>query len=375
MRMKDATLLGSNGTSIRAEKICHLERFPLASAVVLCRNERQHIAACLDSLLAGDYPGGNFEILVVDGQSDDGTVEVVRRYAEADPRVRLVCNPKRTTPAAMNIGIRAARGQAVAIIGAHATYHPSYLSECVRHLFEYGADQAGAVARYLPGKDTLLARAIAAALHHPFGAGANIAYKNGAKYPIWVDTVSSGCYRREVFDRVGPFNEDLRHSQDIEWNQRLRRAGGRILLVPTAVIEYYVRSDWASFTRHNFRNGAWSILPFAYSDCVPIRARHLVPLAFVAAVLGSLVAAGLTPAGRVLAAVVLGAYAAANLVASLFVAWRERKPSLLLVMPAVFAILHFTYGLGSLLALPRLLVRPEFWRRLGSLRHSAAPGK
>ena len=343
-----------------------MTNYPLVTVVVLCRNERTHIGMCLDSLLANDYPKDRLEILVVDGMSDDGTREIVQDYTRRYPFIKLLDNLKRITPAAMNTGVRNARGEAIAIVGAHSTYDERYLSEYVKHLDEYGADEVGAVAEYIPRQNTLVGRAIVAVLAHPFGAGANIRYKVGAKEPTWVDTVSSGCYRRDVFDRIGLFNEKLVYSQDIEFNLRLRQAGGKILLIPTAVIRYYARSDFKSFCKHNFRNGLWAILPFVYSPIIPVSWRHLVPLAFVIALLSSVAVAFVWPFGLWMLVGIASMYAIANVIASMEVAYRKGDIRYLLIMPLVFASLHLGYGLGSLWGLVKVLahIMPRFGDKL-----------
>src|SRR2546422_5820141 len=339
---------------------------PIASVVVACRNEEAHIGRCLDSLLEGGYPPARLDIIVVDGMSTDGTREIVRDYGSRFPCVRLVDNPARITPAAFNAGVRAARGEVVPIVGSHATYERGYLVQLVRHLIGYGADEAGAIARYLPRNDTPLGRAIVVALSHPFGAGANVAYKLGVDRPQWVDTGSSGCYRRDVFDRVGLFNERLIYSQDIEFNARLRRAGGRILLVPSAVIEYYAHSDARGFLQHTFRNGVWMVLPLLHTHVFPMSWRHFVPMAFVTALL---VGAALWPfLGAWPLLLVATPYVVTSLVLSIGVAVRRRSMAYASTLPPTFAALHVTYGLGSIWGLARFV-----FAKLRSSPPSAAP--
>jgi glycosyltransferase involved in cell wall biosynthesis len=346
--------------------------WPLVTIIIPCRNELAHIRQCLDSLLANDYPQDKMEILVVDGSSSDGTREIVMEYTGRYTFVRLLDNPQRITPVAMNIGIRNAKGEVLAIVGAHATYDRLYLSECVRHLKEYQADQVGAFAMYVPGDDTLVGRGIAIVLHHPFGAGANIGYKLGVREPTWVDTVSSGCYRRDVFDRVGLFNEELVRSQDIEFNRRIRRIGGRILLVPSAIIRYYCRSRLQSFCRNNFDNGIWVIRSIFYSDVLPISLRHVVPFIFVAALLGS----GTMALGHriflSLFLLIASSYLAVAFLVSLGIAFRRRDPRYLFVMPVVFGSLHFMYGLGSFWAACKALLTPSLWNRFWACRSKVA---
>jgi glycosyltransferase involved in cell wall biosynthesis len=341
-----------------------MTRFPLVTVVIPCRNEAAYIRQCLDSLLANEYPQDKLEILIVDGMSEDGTREIVAEYARRYPFARLLDNPKQITPVAMNIGILNAKGEVLAIIGAHSTYDRSYLSECVKHLEIYHADQVGAAAEYIPRDNTPVGRAIAICLRHRFGAGANVAYKIGIRKPAWVDTVSSGCYRRDVFDKVGLFNEDLVHSQDIEFNRRIRQAGGNILLTPTAVIRYYCRSDMRSFWKHNFHNGVWVILPFLYSTIMPVSLRHLVPLGLVTTLLGSALLAFWHRAFLVVFLLSSAAYVLGNLLSSCQTAWEERDPRYLWIMPLVFGSLHFAYGLGSLWGFAKAILTPRFWKRL-----------
>ena len=168
--------------------------------------------------------------------------------------------------------------------------------------------------------------------------------------PIWFPALFCGCYRAEVFRRVGLFNERLTRSQDLEFNLRLQRAGGRGLLVPSIVSTYYARSGLGDFVRHTYGNGVWAILPFAYSDIIPVSWRQVIPLGFVLT-LGALaafaVAANSTIAAMLLASV-FGAYLVANLVASFSSARRRNDWSILLALPVVFTTFHVTYGLGSL---------------------------
>lgn len=328
---------------------------PFVSIVIACRNERDHIGKCLDSLLNGIYPKDCVEFLVVDGMSDDGTRELIEEYSSKWPQIRLVDNPRRITPCAFNVGILAAKGEFIAIVGAHAAYDCRYLSELMRHILSFDADLAGAVARYVPRDESLIGKALAVVASHRFGAGANAGYKVGVQEPTWVDTVSSGCYRKDVFARVGLFDERLIYSQDIEFNSRLRRAGGRILLVPSAKITYLARSDVRSFLRHAFRNGEWVLVPLAYTAHVPMSWRHFVPMAFVGVLMVGTLSLTLSSLAWVALVAVVASYALANAAATLHAARVNEKPRLMLVLPPLFAMLHLTYGLGSWWGLLRLV--------------------
>ena len=159
--------------------------------------------------------------------------------------------------------------------------------------------------------DGPFAEPIRLVLTHRFGVG-NSHFRTGSNVPRWVDTVFGGCWPREVFRRVGGFNEELVRSQDMEFNVRLRRAGGRILLAPDLESHYWARANLSYFVRHNWANGIWAVLPFAYTQGSPVRLRHLVPLAFVLSLVCSVLALFVSARLRALPLLVLGPYLAAN---------------------------------------------------------------
>ncbi len=316
---------------------------PFLSVLIPCRNEVESLGRCLASVIASDYPEDRMEVLVVDGASTDGTRAVIAHWARSHGHIRMLENPRRTTPAALNCGLAAASGDVIARLDAHATLTPTYLSRAVEYLETTGAQQVGGVMETRARRTGPWAGPLLAALTHPFGVGGShfrIHRPEPGEEPRWADTVFCGCWRREVFERVGGFNERLERGQDMEFNQRLRRAGGKILLAPELAVVYYARAELGAFVRHNWTNGVWAVLPFAYARGAPVRMRHLAPLTLVL----TLLAAPWT----------LLVYAAANLTASAQVAWAERSWRYMAQMPVAFASLHLPYGAGSLWGVARL---------------------
>lgn len=314
---------------------------PFISVVVPCRNEARYIKRCLESILAGDYPSERLEVIVADGLSEDGTRRIIEEMQAREPRLRLVDNPKRTTPAALNRAIETAKGEIIIRMDAHALIAPDYARRCVEALSASGADNVGGIMQTIPAEQGSLARALAAAISHPFGVG-NSRFRTHSTAPIWVDTVFGGCYRRDVFDRVGFFNENLARGQDMEFNLRLRRAGGKILLDPAIVSWYFSLSDMSSFLAHNWTNGVWAIMPFAWSEGAPVTIRHLVPMIFSGVLL---IALALAPD---LFLAILALYSVSALAASFHCAASRRDMTLLPSLPICFAALHLPYGFGSL---------------------------
>lgn len=319
---------------------------PLVSAVIPCRNEAPFIAQCLESVIANDYPKDRLEILVVDGMSEDRTRAIVQRYTEQYPFVALLDNPQRHATAAFNTGIRRARGDVVVIMGAHAAYDPSYISTAVTALQTYNADNVGGVWRVVPRERTLVGETIAVAVSSGLGAG-DAYTKRGSKEPRWVETVFGGCFRRTLFDRIGFFDERLARSQDIEFNLRLRRSGGRILLHPGMRCDYFVRTGWREFWQHNVDDGFWTFYPLRFGRRTFVL-RHVVPPAFVASLLLS---SGLAPVATVFGLAflaVVGAYGVVNFAYSVALAARYRRPGFAAVLPLVFMMRHVGYGIGAL---------------------------
>jgi glycosyltransferase involved in cell wall biosynthesis len=330
------------------------------SIVIPCRNEEKYISKCLDSIISQDYPKHRLEILIVDGMSEDRTRAIVEEYAKRHPTVRIVNNPKRIIPSAMNIGIQEAQGEVIMKVDAHSTYPKDYISKCVRYLTTYGADNVGGMWRICPGKETTMAKAIALTLGHPFASG-NAYIKVKAKGPRWADTAAFGCYRREVFDKIGLFNESLAGSSDLDFNKRLKAAGGKILLVPEIVINYYADSDLKSFWRHNFADGVWATYVLKFKSRA-FSWRHWIPLAFVSSLIGSAALSVILPWTLWLLVGIVGLYTLVNLGVSTALAVKERKVQYLWALPIVFATRHFAHGLGALLGLVLAIVPGVHWQ-------------
>ena len=308
------------------------------SIIIPCRDEEKFVSQCLASIIANDYPKDKLEVLVIDGMSEDGTRKIIEEYIRQYPYIKLLENPQKYTPFALNIGIKQAKGEIIMRMDAHAIYEKDYISKCLRYLDEYKADNVGGIWITVPRDNTFIGKAIALVLSHPFGAG-NAYYRIGySKEPRWVDTVPFGCYRKEIFKKIGFYNENLVRSQDMEFNLRLKKSGGKILLVPDIVSYYYPKSNLKEFFFHNFEDGIWAIYPLKFMK-TPLRLRHYIPLIFVLTL----------PLN-------IWFYIPLSLFFSLQIAFREKDLRLFFLMPLVFAARHIGYGLGSVVGLIKLLI-------------------
>lgn len=333
---------------------------PRVSVILPCRNEARYIGPCLDSILAGAYPADRLEILVVDGNSTDETRKLVKEYAARHPQVRLLDNVARIVPTALNIGIRAATGDVIARMDAHVIYPPEYLPRLVAALEESGADNVGGCVITLPADGTATAQAIAIALGHPFGVG-NSHFRIGSPKARFVDTVPFGCFRRELFTKLGMFDEELVRNQDDEFNYRIVSRGGKIRLQPDVVCYYYARGSLAQLARMFYQYGVFKPLVARKVGKI-MTLRQLVPAGFLTALAGAAVA-GIFWRPALLGGVGLAAaYAAAILVSSARV-FRSHGVRCATALTAVFPVLHFSYGFGFIRGLrDGLFGRSRRWR-------------
>jgi glycosyltransferase involved in cell wall biosynthesis len=321
---------------------------PVISAVIPCRNEKDHIEDCLRSILAQEAVPGGFEVLVADGMSDDGTREMLSRLAKIDQRLRIIENPGRVTACGMNAGIQAARGTYIAIMGAHNKYAPDYLKTSLEISLETAADNVGGsmtcIGRPVASRGSRLQNAIAMAHHSPFSVGG--ACWHNPDYEGPADTVFGGFYRREVFDKIGLFDESLVRNQDDELNFRLTRSGGTIWHSPRIKSWYYPRASLGALFRQYLQYGYWKVRVMQ-KHRRPAAIRHLVPGLFVGSAIALLLLGLVYPPAFWLWLVVMGFYLLCDLVASAVTAARHGW-AYLLVLVVVFPSYHFGYGAGFL---------------------------
>lgn len=310
-------------------------KFPQVTLIIPCRNEKGYIKECLYSLNASDYPKSNMEILVVDGMSDDGTREILNEIVQHFNHLRVIDNPGIIVPIALNIGIKNARGDILIRIDAHSTYTPDYVSKCVETFQKSGADNVGGVVEHR-GRG-FVGEAIALAQGCKFGLGG--AKFRTAKKAQYVDTVFPGVWSKSAFKKYGYFNEKLVRNQDIEFNSRIRKQGGKIFVTPEIKSFYYCRSGILDLWKQNFGNGYWSIKTIKFAPGT-LSLRHFVPLIFVL----SLLVLWVVP---VLWFFIIISYLLCNLFFSLKIALTISF-KYLKVLPIVFMTLHFSYGFGSL---------------------------
>ncbi|MDH7499050.1 MAG: glycosyltransferase family 2 protein [candidate division NC10 bacterium] len=330
---------------------------PLVSVVMPVRNEAALIAQSLAAVLAQDYAADRMEVIVVDGESSDGTREILEQSARSDPRLIILNNPDRIVPCALNLGILHARGEIVVRVDSHTVISSDYVRKCVEYLQRGDAENVGGPMR--PSGRSYFGRAVAMATSSPFGiGGSRFHYSEREQY---TDTVYLGAYRREALERIGLFDEELICNQDYELNYRLRAAGGRILCSPQIRSLYCCRESPRALFRQYFRYGFWKVQTLKKHPR-SLRARQLVAPAFVGGILLLALSGLFFPLAWVLLLLGLFLYLA---LAGTFALVRILPSESLTLWPGTtlaFLILHLAWGLG-------------FWRGILGLAGSERGGK
>lgn len=324
---------------------------PVVSVIIPMRNEERYIETCLRSLLQQDCEL-SYEIIIVDGRSADRSLEIVRRMQDQHPNILLLDNPAGIVPTAMNLGIRSSRGKYIVRVDAHSSYPPHYVQSCVELLDSTQADNVGGYAVTLPASRSFGARLVAAVVTNPFGVG-NSYFRTGAREGC-VDTVPFGAFRKELFERIGLFDETLGRNEDNELNSRILKSGGKVYLSPRLAFSYFPANTLGRLLLQTYRSARWHLFTIRRQNG-SMKIRHLVPATFTC-VTAILIA--LSFENRMFLPLLLSLMAAYFAAALYFVIkdsghfpWTVKA-----AMPFALLAFHITYGVATFAGAPMLLV-------------------
>jgi len=322
------------------------------SIIIPTRNEEKYLFTCINSIINGLYPKDKIEIIIVDGLSDDSTIEIVNNLSKNNENIKLITNYSKTTPYALNLGIENSTGEYIFIVSAHAEYPEDYFFKLVEWANKLNADCVGGVLKTKTLKKTKTANAIQFVLSNKWGVG-NAIFRTGVENVFEVDTVAFGCYHRSVFDKYGKFNQYLIRNQDIEFNLRIKKSGGTIFIVPDVSAIYYARSTFREFAKNNFQNGLWNILTVYYTKKInSLSFRHFVPLGFVLSILLPLV---FSLYYFPLFFFSIGLLIIYIIFISNIILFKKIRNSNYHNIIFAFFILHFSYCIGSLIGILRMI--------------------
>lgn len=335
---------------------------PTVSILVPCYNEQDTIRGLLEAVSQQTYPLSAMEVVIADGHSSDRTRQAISDFALSRPDlpIKIVDNPQRTIPAALNRALAEAQGEILIRLDAHSLPYPDYVERCVADLEAGLGANVGGSWEIRPSAKTWLAGSIAAAAAHPLGAG-DALYRHATRAAA-VDTVPFGAFKRELLALVGFFDETLLTNEDYEFNVRVRKTGGIIWLDPAIRSVYFARATLPELARQYARYGYWKARMLRRYPGT-LRARQGLPPLFVASlVLGALLACFL-PAFRFLLAGELGIYILVLLAAGLHAAYAQRRGYLAVGLGLAIACMHLSWGMGFLWSMIKRIFIPKESKR------------
>ena len=317
-----------------------MHSLPFISIIIAVLNEQDFIIDCVKSLIQGSYPMELIEVLIVDGGSSDDTRKVVEQFITSnDADVRLLDNPKKITPAAVNIGIKNAKHDIIVWVGAaHSLYDQLYLQTLVGTLLEEDCASVGGLQS--PIAKTKTGKAIAVAIGHKFGTG-NAKYRY-ATVRQSVDTVFGGCWKKRDVEQIGGFNELFVRNQDYEFNCRLREHIGDIILEPKAKCHLFCRETIPRLASQYSQYGFWRYKTYR-EHASSFGIRQAAPLALL---FGLIASAILCLFKSKLGLVIPMVYLACSFLVSLLLSIQHKRIAYLILLPIIFATLHLTWAFG-----------------------------
>ena len=248
------------------------------SVIIPVYNEEKYIKGLIESLKKQDYDKEKFEVIFIDGNSKDKTIDIIKEKVnlEENDKYKILVNPDKITPKSVNIGIKEAKNEIIIRLDAHSEYPSNYISKCVYYLNNTDADNVGCLCH--PEGKTKIGKAIANVVSSKFGVGnSSFRTENESGY---VDTVPFGTFRRELFEKIGYFNEELPRSEDNEFNYRIRKNQGKVYLFNDIEVIYYPRDTILKLMKMGFQNGKWATYT-GYIIPGSMGIRHFIPLVFV----------------------------------------------------------------------------------------------
>ncbi len=317
---------------------------PLISVVVPCYNEKKYIEKCILSILDQSIPQVQTEIFVIDGMSNDGTREILFRLQKEFNRFQVIDNIKRKTPFARNLGVKASTGKFIAILDAHTEYDKNYLANSLK-LFEEHPDISCAGGPIESVGKNNFGKATALAMSHPLGVG-NAKHR----FPDYEGYAEGACFpvfKKEVFDKLGTFDEELVRNQDDEFNLRMKKNGMKVYLSPKAKATYFVRDTPAKLFKQYFDYGYWRMAVIKKHK-LPMSFRQLVPVLFIMIIFLSLFLSPFIKVNFMATIFIIPAIYTLTLSAASVPIIIKNGAKVGMLFPVAAVILHFSYAFGFL---------------------------
>ena len=315
------------------------------SIILPIRNEREYISSALDSIL-NQTKLDKYEIIISDGCSNDGTLDIVCKYISNNSNIYLIENPSKIVSTGFNLALNDAKGDIIIRIDGHCEITQNYIEKCCNLLKETDADIVGGVIQTI--SSGLIGNAISIAQSSPFGVGGVKFRRIDLDKGSYVDTLAFGAHRRELFVDIGGYDEEMVCNQDDEFNNRVLQAEKKIWMDPTIRTKYYARSSYFKLFKQYFNYGFYKVRGIQKRKRL-FSIRHLAPSTFLISLIGTSIFGYFLHLPWISFSVIF-LYLIVNFISSIIVSQKVSQIPLIFLS---FWILHLGYGLGFIWGLIR----------------------
>lgn len=327
----------------------------LVSICVVAYNEEKMLGNLLDDIKVQDYPHEKIEIVLIDSMSTDNTRNIMENFKKQTnnfENIQILENKKKRQAPGWNVAINNYRGDVIIRVDAHAAIPVDFVRKNVM-LLEQGENVCGGQRPNRILENTAWKQTLLLAEQSMFGS--SIAFYRRGKKNTYVKSLFHGAYRREVFDKVGGFNEELGRTEDNEIHYRIREAGYKICYSPEIVSYQYTRNTLKGMLKQKFGNGYWIALTMKVCPrCISIY--HIIPFLFVVAIC---ITTALMACGVFFPAIIMwGLYWLIAIIMALSAVANKKKSVQQILLPGLFFLLHISYGIGSVVGFIKL----PFWK-------------
>ena len=327
----------------------------MISIIIPIRNEINHIELLIKSIMSQNISIREIDLIFCDGQSTDGSKNYINKQIIKYNNIKLILNECQYMPHGFNKGLSIAKGDIIIVLGGHSLLETDYLQNCIKMLDKTGADCVGGSTTHIATE--IVGKAIVLAQSSLFGVG-GVAFRSNSVKGQYVDTLAFGAYKRDVFEKLGGYDEELVRNQDDEFNFRLIQNGGKIWLDPSIQSKYYPRNSFIKLFKQYFQYGFYKIRVMQKRKGFASW-RHLIPGLFVSSILLSIIFY-LINGNPFSLKMIFIPYSIISLGFTLVSFFKSPKHILSsLLLPLTFFILHISYGLGFILGVF------YFWNKWG----------
>ena len=324
------------------------------SILIPTLNEEEYISNCIESLVVCLKDFNNYEMIIIDGESVDNTIKIISNYSKKKPKIKIMNNPKKSAPAALNLGLKEAKFEIIMRCDAHAIYPNDYIKNNFNLLIKSDEKtmNVGGYVNTISKKNSLISNSISYVLSSSFGVGNSKFRTDYSRHKkiIEADTVPFGCFKKKIFELIGNFNENEPANEDIEFNYRIRKNGYKILLSNSIYSYYYSRTNLRDFIKQAFRNG---IITTNKKNFNFRSLRHYIPLLFFLFLFFGQVNK-MTYEYKLISNLFelgVGIYLIFILTGAIFIVLKKKFFYFLFSGPLLFFTLHFFYGFGSFIGI------------------------